>query len=115
MAERADRERTGRIDPAVPLPRCPKVQSNVYWPAPIDHRLNQLVDLAVSVGEKLSRADLLGALVQNAPEDGESLGDLVRAYRRTSAGQTLVSTEEVVSLHKRRPGRRRMRATESGD
>lgn len=75
------------IDPRQLLPACPKVQSSIHWPAPVDARLNQLVDLAVLAGERLSKADLVGALVAAAPDDGEQLGLIVRRYRRTRAGE----------------------------
>jgi hypothetical protein len=96
------------VDPDSLLPSCPKVQSSVYWPGPIDHRLNQLVDLAARTGERLSKADLLGALVKYASADGEELGRLVRAYRRSTAGEVVlrVNPDDVIVLHERRPGRR---------
>ena len=101
------------IDPTSQLRDCPKVQSSVYWPAPIDQRLNDLVALAERSGERLSKADLLGALVLSAPDDGEELGVLVRSYRRSATRDVIGSrdTDAVVSLEARRPGRRRASAS----
>lgn len=99
------------IDPATRLHdrSVPKIQSSVYWPAPIDHRLNQLVDLARDSGEKLSKADVLGALVSQATTDGEMLGALVRGYRRSTVGEVVLRAESegVIVLDERRPGVRR--------
>ncbi len=97
------------VDPDATLRECTKVQSSVYWPEPIDHRLSQLVDLAKRAGEQLSRADLLGALVREAPADGEELGALVRAYRRSRVGELVLQPhgDGVIVLDERRPGRRR--------
>jgi len=96
------------IDPAQLLPSCPKVQSSLFWPAPIDTRLSQLVDTATVAGERLSRADLLGALVLTASTNGETLGMLVRRYRSSRAGDAVLRNDpsEVIQLHDRRPGRR---------
>jgi hypothetical protein len=97
------------IDPAALLPSCRKVQSSVYWPVPIDKRANQLVDLAVAAGERLSKADVLGALVRAAPADGEQIGAMVREYRRSRAGDVVLRSNdgaEVISIEARRPGRR---------
>lgn len=90
------------------IKKCPKVQSSVYWPAPVDERLNELVDLAKEAGEELSKADLLAALVRNAPIDGRELGELVRAYRSSRACDFNPSGEpdSVILLRERRPGRR---------
>lgn len=100
--------RSNEIDKATRLPACDKVQSSVYWPSPIDHRANQLVDLATATGERLSKADLLGALVAFAPDDGEEIGKIVRRYRAMRAGDVLhdLDSRDVIVLDERRPGRR---------
>jgi hypothetical protein len=94
------------IPPETPLRDCPKLSTNIYWPIPIDERLNELVDLAKAEGEALSRADLLGALVLEARPDGGSLGVLVRAYRRTPANQTFVHARDAILTPHRKRGRR---------
>ena len=99
---------SSEVDRTTRLPACEKVQSSVYWPAPIDHRANQLVDLATAEGERLSKAELLAALVAFAPDDGEKIGEIVRRYRKMKAGDVLsqVGSSDVIVLDERRPGRR---------
>lgn len=53
----------------------------VYWPESVDERLDILLALVKSCGEHASRAQILAALVANAPLDGKKLGQLIRAYR----------------------------------
>lgn len=103
------------VDSGTPLRDCPKVQSSVYWPAPTDQRLNALVDLAQEQGERLSKADLLGALVHNAPQTGETIGALVRHYRGLTAGEVArTRTSTVIQIAERRSGRRPSRSSSSG-
>jgi hypothetical protein len=108
MVDRSNSKRIAPIDPSLPLRSCQKVQSSMYWPAPIDARLNQLVDAAVEAGERLSKADVIGALVLVAPNDPEELGRLVRAYRRTKAGDILRAPvgADVIVFEERRSGQR---------
>ncbi len=92
--------------------RCEKWQTNVSWPAPIDHRLDDLVRLAVEAGEPagLSRSELLTALVFDADADGEELSRLLRRYRTAQVKDLVVSEHDkgadVIELATRRPGRR---------
>ena len=108
MALKAKKKRDEPIDPHCPLWKCPKVQSSVYWPAPIDARLNQLVDAAANAGEKLSKADVLGALVRSATSDPALLGEMVREYRRSEAKDALIDggDADLIVLDQRRSGQR---------
>jgi hypothetical protein len=57
-------------------------RTQVYWPLVVDNRLDELVVAARSAGERVSRAEMLAALVWHASVDGEGLGVMVRACRR---------------------------------
>jgi hypothetical protein len=59
-----------------------KRTTSVNWPEAVDRRLDRLLELAEEAGEQTSRAQILAALVCQAPLDGEGLGVQVRAYRR---------------------------------
>jgi hypothetical protein len=108
MAPKTPNGRLKRIDADSLLPTCPKVQSSVLWPAPIDLRLNDLVDDATRVGERLSKADALAALVLAAPTDPEELGQLVRKYRSARARDAVPQAVRsgVISVAPRQSGRR---------
>jgi len=78
-------------------------------------RLDSLVRAAVEAGEGdgLSRAEMLSALVLAAEANGETLGQLLRAYRVAkvraaivSPGQSPGTEENVITLPTRKPGRR---------
>jgi hypothetical protein len=59
----------------------------VRWPKLVDERLNMLLALAEQAGEQASRAQILAALVCQAPVDGEGLGVMIRTYRRLPVDQ----------------------------
>src|SRR5438477_356357 len=106
-------QRVASVAPETPLQQCEPVGTSARWPFPIAERLNQLLDLARKAGEKLSKEDLLGALVLNARPDGDALGVLVRTYRRTPAGQAYIPPRQnrIDPPKKRRPGPRPVTAT----
>ena len=54
----------------------------VQWPESVDDRLEALVRLAMSEGEQLSCAQLLGALVATFPTDAGEISRRLRDYRR---------------------------------
>jgi len=91
---------------------CEKWPTNIIWPAPIDVRLNALVDRAIQAGEPdtLSRSELLAALVLAAPSEGEELTTILRTYRKAKVAQCMTagstSNGNVITLEARRPGRR---------
>lgn len=82
-------------------------------PAAIHERLDWLVDAAVRAGEdrRLSRTEVVAALVATATPDGESLRSALHAYRTSTVRDLLVEehadvAENVVALNARRPGPR---------
>lgn len=89
------------------IERCPLVQTNVHWPVPIDQRLNELLDQLVELGTgEASRSQLLAALVAVAPASGQELEELLRRYRRLTAGAIVLQRSGPIAMPVRRPGRR---------
>ena len=108
------RRRPRRIDADEPLRHSEKWSTSILWPAAIDERLGALLDLAVdegSEGERLSRAELLAALVLAAPSHGGALSELLRNFRKANVGDAIVTRAgepraKVILLRERRPGPR---------
>lgn len=93
--------------------QCERWPTNVVWPAPIDERLNGLLDLAVEAGEadSLTRSELIAALVLAAPADGDKLAALLRGYRKAKVCDAVIkapgqSEGRIITLRDRKPGRR---------
>lgn len=89
-----------------PIERCPPLQTNIWWPAPVDQRLNELRDLMVNDGYEVSRSQLLAALVTNAPKRPRDLERLVREYKKGTAGTVVLQTKGAIREQERKPGRR---------
>lgn len=89
----------------------PEKNAAVQWPLPIDHRLERLVEVAASVGERTTRKELAAAIVLDSTEDGEQLSALLRRYRLATAGDALPwhRDERVVELPLHKPGPRTRR------
>jgi hypothetical protein len=105
---RVERRDPNPIPRRTRIERCPALQTNVLWPAPVDQRLNELIermgdDAAVV---DVSRSRLLAALVTSAPTDGQSLEDLIRAYVAKTAGAVVLQPTGPILVSPRRPGRR---------
>lgn len=87
-------------------------------PRPISHRLDLLVEQAKSDGERTHRNELVAALIQSAPEEGEALSHLIRDYRRASARAAVAvggrRPANVLALPKQRPGPRKDRSIHVG-
>lgn len=65
-------------------------------PPPVDAVIGQLLDAGRREGSRLSRSDVVGALVwQGRGMDGDALGVIVRAYRRESQGDVPAPTEKL--------------------
>ena len=77
------------------------------WPAPVDQRLNELIDrLASAGGGDTTRSCLLAALVAGAPSDPEVLREILSTYRRLTAGKVVLQPSGPINPPVRRPGRR---------
>jgi type VI protein secretion system component VasK len=79
----------------------------VHWPELVDERLNMLLALTEQEGEQASRAQLLAALVCQAPADGQGLGVMIRTYRRLTVGQLEQELADVRLPRRLGPGRPR--------
>ncbi len=79
-----------KIRPDAQLQRCPEFQIGVGLPAPLSGRLDGLVERADAAGAKTSRKELLGALLLDAPVEGEVLAQLVQRYRKATADDVAV-------------------------
>lgn len=82
-----------------------KRTTSVCWPIAVDDRLDRLHQLAREAGEQTSRAQILAALVAQAPLDGEGLGVMIRAYRRLPAADFEAATGPIAKVA-RQPGPR---------
>lgn len=85
--------------------------TSVLWPEAVDDRLELLHHLASEAGEQASRAQILAALVANAPLDGEGIGVMVRSYRRRHLGEFVAETGPMPE-RRRRPGKKTVRVQE---
>ncbi len=96
------------INPEARLPQCQEQQVSVGLPAPINERLDQLVELADEEGAKTSRKELLAALILSAPEAAEELARAVIDYRKARARDAAVGGDAspVLSLRRHLPGPR---------
>lgn len=85
-----------------------KRTTSVQWPEAVDARLEVLLGLLKAAGEPVSRAQLLAALVADAPLNGRRLGNTVRAYRSqepAAFSQATAAVGEIPDV--RHPGARR--------
>jgi len=101
------------VDDAEPIPRatrierCPAVQTNVRWPAPVDQRLNELLGRLADAGDgQTTRSRLLAALVAGAPTDPEELRAVLLVYGQLTAGKVVLQRSGPIEQPVRRPGRR---------
>lgn len=101
---------TQTISPDAHIESCPKVQTNIRWPAPVDLHLNELVDeLEAATAGVITRSQLLAALVARAPNSGPDLEQMMRDYRNLTAGDVVLHAAGGIEHPVRRPGRRARR------
>ena len=97
------------IDPQLPLRKAPKRPIGVSVPAPLSKRLDLLVEMLEEAGHRAYRNDLMAALILSAPEDEDSLAELLIRYRKALAQEAGIATQpsaEVLELRPDKPGRR---------
>jgi hypothetical protein len=81
-------------------------QSNFALPTPLDERINALIELLeLETGDRISRKELVGALVLAAPTSVGALQQLLTHYRLALAEAALIPGFPPVD-GKRRPGPR---------
>ena len=79
------------------LSKCPEKSVGLALPAPISERLDELVRLAESAGERTTRKELLASLILAAPALGEELSAKLRTYRRSNARSACITGGEDAS------------------
>jgi hypothetical protein len=91
-------------------------QIGVSVPPPISGRVDALVTVARSAGERTSRKELVSALINGASDLGVDLSDAVRRLRLATLEQTLVPDQDpsLITAPQRRPGPRTHRPVPSG-
>jgi len=90
----------------------PRRSTSFVWPSAVSERLDWLVETAIESGEdrRLSRTDLLCALIVAASADGIVLRQSLEQFRLARVRDLVVgdrAAENVVSITERRPGPRR--------
>jgi hypothetical protein len=98
------------------LAEQPQVQLAAWIPAPVDRRLDQLVDLlherARALGN-VNQSELVAALLKAAPSDADDLTPVIVSYREAKAHQALLDqteTEGRAILPRRLRGRPKRRS-----
>ncbi len=94
------------------LEDCPTAPTSMVLPAPVSHRLDQLVDLADRA--RTDRTELTAALICHATPDEKKLVQAILNYRGKTVGDVILgvpSDASVIELPRRGPGRRRKRTT----
>lgn len=84
-------------------------QSCITLPVLVSNRLDRLVERVEREGIQTSRKDLIAALILAAPEDSKALLDLSLRYGKATTKDAALRDEPegtVVSLERRKPGRR---------
>ena len=104
--------RPHRIDPLTRLRDCPQRAVAVDLATPLSERLDALLGILDEEGERTSRREIVSALILAAPEDGASLAESIKQYRRALARDAAVAGDaaEVLELRRPRPGPRPRRA-----
>jgi hypothetical protein len=102
-------------DVAMTLIHCEEQPTSLSFVAPINERLDQLVELADEAGARTTRKELMAALILAAPDSEIPLRDAVLTYRTSRARDAAVLGDpaRVLELRHHRPGPRRKRANES--
>lgn len=100
------------VPPNASLDDCPTAPTSMVFPAPVSHRLDQLVEVAGQA--RTDRTELTAALICHAMPDEKTLTQVVLDYR----GRTVVdvvlgipSDMSTVELPRRGPGRRSKRSS----
>lgn len=97
------------INRKTPIEECQQRLTSIWWPIPVDQRLDELRDLVIKEGFEVSRSQLLAALVTGAPARARQLEDLIREYKRKNAGSVVLQPKGPIREPDRKPGRRKSR------
>src|ERR1700733_842039 len=98
-----------RIDADIPLWDCPEGKLGLAVPLPLSDRLDVLVTMAESGGERTNRKELIASLILNAKPNSTELLALLKTYRQSTARDARLdgrASDSTVPLLPRRPGPR---------
>src|SRR5689334_7567629 len=100
------------VDASTALTECPDRQFAFRLPLPLDKRLDDLVERAVTEGlERTNRKELLAAILLATDLTGPELSDLLRAYRGSTAGAAVLASHDqsgdVIQIARHKPGPRK--------
>ena len=98
-----------RVAADTPLQHCPERNVGMALCDPISDRLDRLVAFAEASFDRTSRKELVASLILAAPTDGNTLVEMIRAYRQSTAEQARPDGEAAGtsrSARYRRPGPR---------
>ena len=96
-----------------PVRDCPDRNIGLVLPAPISDRVDELVALAESAGDRTNRRELIAALILVAAARGDELAKALRQYRRSTVRDALVVRKKLsgpVQFSTHRPGPRPRRS-----
>ena len=98
-----------RISADTPLRDCPEGKLGLAVPLPLSDRLDALVALAESDGDRTNRKELVASLIYGAKPASSDLLALLRIYRLATARDCRLdgrTNDATVPLPSRRPGPR---------
>ena len=81
---------------------------------PLSERLDELVRLVETSGDRTSRKELVAALILAATPDGVDLAGRIRSYRKALARDAMLDLDRTpgrLAMEARKPGPRRRRPT----
>jgi hypothetical protein len=95
------------------LSRSRDLQVGLRWPEAVSSRLDDLVDLASTVGERTNRKELSAALVATCALTADQLSEAIRRYRTMQVrditdGSDVVDGVIYMDTHRSGPRRRKI-------
>src|SRR5713226_9322483 len=91
-------EQGAQIPAQTPLPSCPERSVGLSLPAPINVRIDLLVQLAEQAGERTSRKEIVAACILGSPDGAEELVRWLRIYRSSPAESVYTSGSDLVDM-----------------
>lgn len=102
-----------RISADTLLRECPEGNVGLALPLPLSDRLDALVALAETAGDRTNRKELLASLILAVRPSGQEISAVVRTYRQATARDARLdgrTNDSTVPLRSRRPGPRPRRS-----
>jgi hypothetical protein len=98
-----------RISAGTPLRECPEGKLGLAVPLPLSDRLDALVAIAETDGDRTNRKEVVASLIYGAKPESADLLAILRNYRQATAGDARLdgrANDSTVPLPTRRPGPR---------